>query len=397
MRFAVSAFIAIRHLKSRPFQAFSVISVIAFSVGLCVALASLAGGLQQGLAKAVEPFEIIVGAKGSPYQLVLNTVFFQDVPIGNLEWRDYAALSDDRRVGFVVPLAFGDSLKGYPVVGTTHEITRITTGEGAQWMRLGEGRWFEGEFEAVLGANVALESGLGVGAEFRTSHGVSEGNEHAHSYRVVGVAGRVSGPYDRAVLVGIRDIWEEHEGHMRGDSDAPRSHGDVTAMLVHPKSYADAYSLASSFQKNEEGQLTFPSQTVIRLFSMIGRGERFLSVVTYSVACCALLTTLMALYWSAAARGRERFLLRILGVPRRTLVFISWLEGMMALASGIALGELFGRLGARAAFYTLNAAAAIDAAAPVAIKDIALPSALLVSASLGCLIASLRSGRGHLG
>jgi putative ABC transport system permease protein len=396
VRFAASAFIALRHLKSRPFQAFSVISVIAFSVGLCVALVSLTGGLQQGLAKAVEPFEIIVGAKGSPYQLVLNTVFLQDIPIGNLEWREYMALSDDKRVGFVVPLAFGDSFRGYPVVGTTPEITRITTGNGSQWMRLGEGRWFEGEFEAVLGADVALESGLGIGAEFRTSHGISEGNEHAHSYRVVGVAGRVSGPYDRAVLVGIGDIWEEHEEHIRGDSDAPRSHGDVTAILVHPKSYSDAYSLASSFQKNEAGQLTFPAQTAIRLFSMIGRGERFLSVVAYAVACCALLTTLMALYWSAAARGRERFLLRILGVPHRTLVFISWLEGMIALAAGVALGELFGRGGAYAAFYALNGAAAIDAAAPVTINDLALPSAFLVSASLGCLIASFRSGRDSL-
>jgi putative ABC transport system permease protein len=390
VRLATSAFIAFRHLKSRPFQAFSVIAVVAFSVGLCVALVSLTGGLQQGLVRAVEPFEIIVGAKGSPYQLVLNTVFLQDVPIGNLEWRECMALSGDKRVGFVVPLAFGDSLRGYPVVGTTSEITRITTGNGSQWMRLGEGRWFEGEFEAVLGANVALESGLEIGATFHTSHGISEGNEHAHSYRVVGVASRVSGPYDRAVLVGIGDIWEEHNGHIRGGADSP-SQGDVTAILVHPKSYADAYSLASSFQKNEAAQLTFPAQTAIRLFSMIGRGERFLSVVAYAVACCALLTTLMALYWSAAARGSERFLLRALGVPHRTLVFISWLEGMIALAAGVALGELFGRLGARAAFYALNGAAAIDAAVPVAISDIALPSAFLASASLGCLIASLRS------
>jgi putative ABC transport system permease protein len=119
--------IALRHLRSRAFQTFSVVSIAAFSVGLAVALFLLAQGLRLGLIRAVEPFELIAGAKGSPYQLALNTVFLQDVPIGNIPWESYSALSDDARVSFAAPLGFGDSYRGYPVVGTTPDILNLNS------------------------------------------------------------------------------------------------------------------------------------------------------------------------------------------------------------------------------------------------------------------------------
>ncbi|MDR2137534.1 MAG: ABC transporter permease, partial [Synergistaceae bacterium] len=104
MKLGTKIFIAFRHLRSRLFQTFSVVTVVAFSVGLSVALFSLTQGIQSGLAKATEPFDLIVGEKGSSYQLVLNAVFLQDTPMGNLPWRDYIALNRDARVDFTVPL-----------------------------------------------------------------------------------------------------------------------------------------------------------------------------------------------------------------------------------------------------------------------------------------------------
>ena len=149
MRYVTALRIALRHLRSRAFQTFSVVSITAFSAGLAVALFLLAQGLRLGLVRAVEPFELIVGAKGSPYQLALNTVFLQDVPVGNIPWESYAALSDDARTGFAVPLAFGDSYRGYPVVGTTPGILDIRVrASDPPWLRIGEGRWCFGETPA---------------------------------------------------------------------------------------------------------------------------------------------------------------------------------------------------------------------------------------------------------
>jgi putative ABC transport system permease protein len=373
--------------------------ITAFSAGLAVALFLLAQGLRLGLIRAVEPFELIAGAKGSPYQLALNTVFLQDVPVGNISWEDYAALSDDARVGFAVPLGFGDSYRGYPVVGTTPDILSVRVRASAPpWLRVREGRWCfsgEGTAEAVLGARAAADTGLRVGDVFRASHGfVMGGEEHEGGYRVVGIAEAVQGPYDRAIFVPIAAVWEIHAHHAHRQHEEEHEHGEeVTAVLVHPQSYTDAYSLAVSFRGGSDKQLIFPAQTVVRLFSLMGRGEAFLSAVVWAVGGCALLTVLLVLYWSGAARGRERALLHVLGVPRRTLVYISWREGTIAILAGAFLGELAGRAGAGAMFALLSRTTAVTPAVPLTPQECLAPAVLLCAGSLGSLAAAWSGGR----
>jgi putative ABC transport system permease protein len=379
-------------LSSRAFQTFSVVSVVAFSVGLAVALFLLAQGLRLGLVRAVEPFDLIVGARGSPYQLVLNTVFLQDVPVGNIAWEDCVELSNDARVGSAVPLGFGDAYRGYPVIGTTPALSEVRVrASDPPWLRLGEGRWFEGdEFEAVLGAQAAAGSGLRVGDGFRTSHGLVMGDEHKEKYRVVGIAETVRGPWDRAIFVPLGVIWAVHKHEHEDEHESGK---EVTAVLVHPASWTDAYSLAASFQRSADKQLVFPAQTAIRLFSLMGRGEAFLAIVVYAVGGCAVLTTLLVLYWSGAARSRERALLHVLGLSRGALVFISWLEGTITLLAGAFLGELAGRAGAEAAFALLGEATAIEPAVPLTLQECLMPLALLSIGSLSALVVAWGDGR----
>jgi putative ABC transport system permease protein len=394
VRLGVKVRVSLRHLSSRPFQTISAVFVVALSSALAVMLFLLAQGLRDGLIRAVEPFDLIVGAKGSPYQIVLNTVLLQDVPVGNLKWSDYVSLREDPRVDISVPLAFGDNYRGCPVVGTAEDILRIRGGQPVQqWIDVAEGRWFDKEFEAVLGAQAALESGLLIGDTFRTSHGVVLGEEHDVSFEVVGVAARAFGPYDRAIFVSIESVWESHD-HDDDDGEEEKDEGEVTAILVRPATYPDAYSLAVSFQHDTERQLVFPAQTAIRLFSLMGSGERFLSIIVYSVAACSLLTTLLVLYWSNRDRRRERALLYALGAPRGTLVTISWIEGTFTLAIGALIGELLGRAGVYAAFHLLGDATAIDLSAPMTIHEAVIPIIMLAAGSFGGFLIALSERTG---
>jgi putative ABC transport system permease protein len=387
MRFRTETRISLRHLSSRPFQTVAAVSVLALSSALAVMLFLLAQGLRDGLIRAVEPFDLIVGAKGSPYQLVLNTVMLRDVPIGNIKWSDHIALSDDARTDFSVPLAFGDSYLGYPVVGTGDGILRIRRGASDRgWLDVAEGRWFESEFEAVLGAQTATESKLRIGDSFRTSHGVVFEDEHEALFKVVGIAERVFGPYDRAIFVNIESIWENHAHHDHDDVDEDK---EVTAVLVRPASYPDAYSLAVSFQRDSEKQLVFPAQTAARLFSLMGGGERFLSVVVYSVAVCSIFTTMLVLYWSNRDRRREKALLCALGASRGALVTVSWLEGTFTLLIGALAGEVLGRAGAYAAFRFLGGITAIDISVSVTFRETVVPAIMLIAGSLGVFIMAL--------
>jgi putative ABC transport system permease protein len=392
MRLVTKVRISLRHLSSRPFRTISAVFVVALSSALAVMLFLSAHGLKSGLIRAVEPFDIIVGAKGSPYQLVLNTVLLQDVPVGNLKWSDYISLSDDSRVDISVPLAFGDNYRGHPVVGTRDDILLILgSPRGPQWLGVSEGRWFEGEFEAVLGARAAVESGLLIGDNFRTSHGIIRGDEHEDLFKVVGIAARTLGPYDKAIFVSLESVWESHNHDEEGEE---KGEGEVTAVLVRPTSYPDAYSLAVSFQHDATRQLVFPAQTVIRLFSLMGNGEQFLSIIACSVAICSLLTTLLVLYWSNRDRRRERALLHAMGVSRETLVIISWFEGTFILAIGALIGDLFGRAGVYAIFRFLGGSTAIDLSAPMTLQEIITPIAMLAAGSFGSFIIALSEKTG---
>ena len=387
MHLTTKVHIAFRHLFSRPYQTFSVVSIVAFSVGLAVALFVLIEGLKLGLIRAVEPFDLIVGAKGSSYQLVLNTVFLQDVPIGNITWDDYVELSNDVRVDFAVPLGFGDSYRGYPVIGTTADILNISVrASNPPWMRIKEGRWFENGAEAVLGSRVAAESGLRVGDLFRASHGIVAMDEHDKDFHVVGTLQTTRGPYDRAIFIPLSTLWDEHKHHEKEnnlkDTEEDKEYGEVTSVLIHPLSYPDAYSLAVSFQRSTDKQLVFPAQTAIRLFSIMGRGESFLSIIIYAVGGCALLTIMLVIYWAGAARRNESILLHVLGAPVSTLVFISWLEGTVMLLVGVFLGELLGRLGAQLAFAALGDATAVYSAVPFTLQEFFAPLLLLTSGSI---------------
>jgi putative ABC transport system permease protein len=226
-----------------------------------------------------------------------------------------------------------------------------------------------------------------VGDGFRTSHGIVAGDEHSEEYRVVGIAGTVQGPWDRAIFVPLEILQSVH-GHEQEDEHEDESGKEATAVLVHPTSYADAYRLAVSYHNDDRKQLIFPAQTAIRLFSLIGRGEAFLSIVVYAVEGCALLTTLLVLYWSGAARSRERALLHVLGLPRRTLVFISWLEGTIILLAGAFLGELTGRAGAHAVFFILGEATAIRPVIPLTLQECLAPLILLSVGSVSAFIVA---------
>jgi putative ABC transport system permease protein len=383
MRRSVILRVGLRHLAAHPVQTFSVVAVVAFSAALAAALFLLAQGLRLAVTRAVEPFELVAGPAGSSYQLVLNAVFLQDASPGNLPREFSEKLALDPRTRLTVPLAMGDYYRGFPVIGTTRAILEVRSSPSSPlWLQVAEGRWWEEAFEAVLGARVAEESGLGLGDVFRTAHGVAfatvQAPGHEHAFRVAGVAESVHGPYDRAIFVPLESIWREHPGHAE----------EVTAILAYPASYTDAYSLAASFRRDAQGQLIFPAQTAIRLFALLGRGEEFLSVVVFAVAGCALLITLLLLFWSAAARRKERALLHALGASRGELVFLSWLEGALSLLAGALAGGLLGRAGGAAAVAAMGDATALDFYVPLTFQECLAPLALLAAGSLGGFLAA---------
>lgn len=379
--------LAFLSLWRRPLRYGLLILLTAVACALPVFVIQMAGGLYQGLNRAAAPFPILAGAKGSPYQLVLNTVFLRDRPIGNIPYGEVDDLRQSGKADRVLPLAFGDSYRGFRLCGTEPEIfSYVVPGEHKPWLRPARGRSFAGTGEAVLGAETARLTGLQVGDVFQSSHGfIGKGKAHHHPYRVVGILAPVQGPYDKVILVPLKDIWEAHAGH--GAALVPGQKGEVTAILVRPKGYGQAMALLAAWQRKKGGlsQLLFPAQSLIALYGMVGQSRKFWITLSLGLLGAATLVTLLALYWDGTSRMKEWALLRALGASRRKTQALL-LEQFLLLLLGSTLGWCLGWGGSLLAAEGIGQQAAVQMSRVPLWQGFLAPALLLGAGTLGGLV-----------
>ncbi|WP_317423779.1 ABC transporter permease [uncultured Acidaminococcus sp.] len=381
--------LAVLSLIRRPLRYGLLILLTAVACALPVFVIQLAGGLYQGLNRAAAPFPILAGAKGSPYQLVLNTVFLRDRPIGNIPYGEVETLRQSGKATQVLPLAFGDSYRGFRLCGTEAAIfSYVVPGEKTPWLVPAQGRGFAGTGEAVLGADTARLTGLKVGDVFQSSHGfIAKGKAHNHPYRVVGILAPVHGPYDKAILVPLEDIWEAHAGHGAAALHTGEK-GDVTAILVRPKGYGEAMQLLSAWQrkKNSPSQLLFPAQSLIALYGMVGQSRQFWTMISLGLLGAATLVTLLALYWDGTSRLEEWALLRALGASLRKTQGLLLLEQFLLLLVGSTLGWLLGYGGSLLAAAGISQQAAVEMSRTPLWQGFLAPLLLVGAGTLGGVI-----------
>jgi putative ABC transport system permease protein len=311
-------------------------AAVALSLLLVVAVSLVNFAVKKTAVQGSVRYPLIVGPEGvSSVQLIFSTVFHIDKPTGTIGFDVYEQLAADRRVIAAYPMAVADSIASYPIVGTDEAyLVDLGAGMTAGTVDL------SGRHHAVLGAEVALRTGLGVGDTFHSTHGMVGGDdahEHGeHGYRVVGVLGATGGPEDAAAYCPLAAVWAMH-ADAHGDK-YQLGEGQLTAVLVRTAN--PAYTAAL------EGELTLQSGTqgvdtgraIRRLVTYLNQGERFVeafSTVTLAVAVALILVTLVM---SLSERRKELALLRCLGVGRGTIAAVVMVEALVITLGGGALG-----------------------------------------------------------
>lgn len=376
--------LAFRQLWQRPLTTALLLLIIALAVGTGVLLTSLTSGVQRALTTATEPFSLLIGSPGSAPQLVLNSVFLQDRPLSNIPYSEVDALRQKTKlVNSAVPLAFGDSYNGYRIVGTEPAIFQVKSKPSApEWLQVTDGRQFQGPFEAVIGSAVAKQSGLQIGSKFYSIHGVAAtgGHQHKeHAFTVVGILAPTGGPYDQAVLTDISSIYALHE--KPGAPPAPKA---VTAIMVEPVGYAQAYTLAAQYQNRHDVQLVFPAQVIVQLFNMMGRGEKLWQPFGYFVVVLAVAVVILTSYLATVTNLRNYAILQALGATNGMLYRILLLQIGYLIVVGTALGCALGY-----GLYVLLAHALASSTAVTLPLSIA-PQGLLLAGA--CVVTGLISG-----
>jgi putative ABC transport system permease protein len=338
------------YLRARPLHTALSLILLSLGVATIVLLLLVVGQLEERMQRDARGIDLVVGAKGSPMQLILSGIYHLDAPTGNVPLAAAQALAKERFVRKAMPLALGDSWKGYRIVGAGHDYPNHY---GAT---LAAGRLWEKPMEVVLGAEVAQRTGAGVDAKFAGAHGISgEGDEHKEApYAVVGILKETGSVLDRLVLTGIESVWQVHEPHQgsREAADqkdkAAEPDREVTVVLLQYASPLAAATLPRQVNSRSELQAASPAVETARLFRIVGVGAEALRAFAIVLMVAAGLSVFIALYTALEERRYDLAVMRTLGASPRRLFGLLLLEGLvLALLGaliGLALGHLFAAL-----------------------------------------------------
>lgn len=334
------------YLRARPLQTALSLILLSLGVATIVLLLLVVGQLEERMHRDARGIDLVVGAKGSPMQLILSGIYHLDAPTGNVPLAAAQQLASHRFVKYAMPLALGDSWKGYRIVGAGHEYPKHYGAKTAS------GRLWEKPMEAVLGAEVARRTG--VGASFVGAHGIGgEGDAHAEApYTVVGILGETGSVLDRLVLTSIESVWHVHEEHQGPQDEADRkameADREVTVVLLRYASPLAAATLPRQVNSQSELQAASPAVETARLFRIVGVGAEALRAFAIVLMLAAGLSVFIALYTALEERRYDLALMRALGASPRRLFGLLVLEGVALAAAGaligVALGHLFASL-----------------------------------------------------
>lgn len=368
--------------------------LVALAVALGTGVSVLERGIRRGAAAAADPFDLLVGALGSPTQLVLTAVYLQPDTVPLLPGAVLARVMAEPQAAWASPIGFGDQWRGHPVVGVAPAF--LTQGGRRAAV---EGRMFEAENEAVVGAAVAVR----LGDTLTPQHGrVAVAGAHTHedvAYSVVGRLPHTGGPWDRAVLVPIESVWEVHglgNGHAAGteqvgppwDSPPP-----VPAVAVGVRNVAGAYQLRARYRAGPDSTAVFPGEVLAALFRTLGDVGAVLSGMAAAAAALVLVAVFLAFAALASTRRREHAVLRALGAPPAFIVAASWLELAVVLGGGVAAGLALGWIGAALAGDAVARSAGTPVAVSPGLDEVALAGAVLLAGLVAAAVPALLSSR----
>lgn len=350
-------------LKAKPLN--TILNVLILSLGLAtiIVLILLSHQFEEKLEKNTQGIDLVVGAKGSPLQLILCNIFHVDFPTGNIPLGEADQLVRHPLIKSAVPLALGDSYRGYRIVGTTPAYPAIYEAEVA------EGSMWEADFEATIGAFAAKQLELGLGDTFYGAHGMGSATSHSHeeqAFKVVGILAETNTVMDNLILTNVQSVWYSHDTHGEENSTDSVSHEaheeevaevgidpetglprgkegrEITSLLVDYRSPLAAIQLPRLINTQTDMQAASPAFEVARLFSIVGVGADVVQAFAYMMVLIAVLSIFIALYNALKERKYDLAVMRSLGSSRTQLFVMVVLEGVIVTLLSVFLGLIMG-------------------------------------------------------
>lgn len=375
--------IAWKNIIHKPLSSILCASLVLFGVGIISFILIIQQQFEDKFKRDLKEIDIVVGAKGSPLQLVLSSVYHIDAPTGNIELDEAKQIMDGPMIKEAIPLAYGDSYQGFRILGTTLAYIQKYNAP------IKNGRLFKHPMEVTLGASIAEKTGLQIGDTFVGTHGEVQGGDvhDEHPYTVVGILDESKSVVDNLIFTKVESVWQvhsSHEGHDESEEDdhahEPHEHmghahedhehdkdehhdahteseeREITAILIQCKSKMELMRLPRFINQRTNMQAVLPGLEINRLFYMLGIGVSSLNVIGAGIMIMAGFSVFLVLLGRLRERRHELALMRSVGFSPFKLFSLLLIEGILLSSIGYILGILASRLG----LYMINHQAASD-------------------------------------
>lgn len=345
----------ISYLRARPLNTLLNIVLLSLGIAMITILLLFSNQLEEKISDNTKGIDLVVGAKGSPLQLILCNVFHIDFPTGNIKLNEADRLAKHRLVKSAIPMALGDSYQNFRIVGTTQAYAELYKAE------LKTGDWWNEDMEVVVGATVAKLLNLKLNATFASAHGLSEeGSAHEeHPFIVKGILNPTYSVLDNLILTNVASVWMVHEHSEESEQVKPDSLSasrlvpsafasdsthEITSLLIKYRNPIAAIQLPRFINGQTNMQAASPSFEAARLFSILGVGIEALTGFAYVLIFISALSIFIALYNSLKERKYDLAIMRSMGASRGKLLWATQLEGVALTLFGSILGIALGHI-----------------------------------------------------
>jgi putative ABC transport system permease protein len=324
---------SIKNIFKNPLDFILNIILLAFGTSIITALFIAGAQFENILTTYSRGIDLVVGAKGSPMQLILSNVYHVDFPTGNISYNKATELAKHPLIEKAVPLSLGDSYQSFRIAGTDEGFFDLYS------LKLREGRVNEDLFEAVIGAKAASSSGLKTGDTFHSSHGITDGgHQHHHDFIITGILEESYSPADNLILTSLDTYWHLHDVEEEDEKE-------ITSLLIQYRSPLAIASLPGYINQKTNFQAASPALESARLMALTGSLLEAFNIFAVLLIILATFSIFIALYRALANKTEEIALMRILGAGRKKVSLSVLLEGLVLSATGTLAGILLGHLG----------------------------------------------------
>jgi len=363
--------LAWKNLWFKPLNTFLSVVLLTASVAIITLLILLQNQFDKKFNSTIDGIDMVLGAQGSPLQVILSSVYHIDAPTGNINYKEAQKWMTNPFVAQAIPLSFGDNYLGYKILGTTPAYISKYNGE------LASGQMFTESLQVVVGGEIARNLNLKIGDTFAGSHGSSEhGDVHdSHPYTVVGILQKNGSILDNLIISNLESVWEVHDhDHAHHEETAPAANDDahehhdhdhahdhehdhehahedehehekeITAVLISFKNKMALFSWPRLIAENTKMQAVLPALEINRLISMFGIGIDGLKYLAYGIMLLSGISIFIALYNRLKERKYEFALLRIAGAKPFQLLNLVVIESILLCITGFVFGTIFGRI-----------------------------------------------------